>query len=282
MKRIIVLLVIGSLILTTQLANAQALHNEVVNGTEIKPLHITISFNKTSNLIFPYPIVSVDRGSSSILAQKAKGAENILQIKAGKLNFPQTNLSVITTDARLYSFLVDYSDYPSILNVRFFQDTLPAPAPVKLSDMLLNTQLLNSIKDSVQKSNPFLHYSTVEQKSKLTLHSIYIAENVLWFNLQIKNKSLIDYTPGYIRVFVRDKKRAKRTAIQEKELLPIYSSPSTLIEGRGTKNIVIAFPSFTIPKNQELVIQVGEKNGGRSLVLTLSHKAILRARLLGH
>lgn len=274
------MLVIGVLCLMTQWAKAQTKYDEDIKGIDIKPLHIAISYDKTSNLIFPYPIISVDRGSSSVLAQKAKGAENILQVKAGKINFPQTNLSVITSDARLYSFLVDYAEYPSVLNVRFYRDTQTSSAPVKLSDMQFNEHILNRLVDSVQKAASFLHYTSYEQKIRLTLRSIYIAENVMWFNLQFRNKSLIDYTPVYIRAFVRDKKRAKRTAVQEKELLPIYSNPSTLIEGGGAKNIVIAFPSFTIPKNQELVIQVGEKNGGRSLLLTLSHKAILRARLL--
>lgn len=275
-------LAIGFLFLMTQWVNAQTMYDEGFKSINIKPLHMAISYDKTSNLIFPFPIISVDRGSASVLAQKAKGADNILQVKAGKINFPQTNLSVITSDARLYSFLVDYADYPSMLNVRFYRDTQSASAPVRLSDIPLNEQLFNCIEDSVKKAPLFLHYSSLEQKIKLRLRSLYIAENVMWFNLQLKNKSLIDYTPDYIRVFVRDKKRAKRTAIQEKELIPISVNPSILVKGKSANNVVIAFPSFTIPKNQQLVIQVGEKNGGRSLLLTLSHNAILRARLLGH
>ena len=57
----------------------------------IKPYPLTIAVNKTTNLIFPYAIKSVDRGSADVLAQKAKGVENILLVKAvGKIFQKQT------------------------------------------------------------------------------------------------------------------------------------------------------------------------------------------------
>src|SRR5881275_3044240 len=76
----------------------------------ITPYRIDIGYNKTSNLIFPYAIKSVDKGSADILAQKASGVENILQIKAGEQNFKETNLTVITANGQFYSFIVNYSD----------------------------------------------------------------------------------------------------------------------------------------------------------------------------
>ena len=76
-----------------------------------------ITFNKTTNLIFPYSVKSVDRGSKDILVQQPKGTENIIQIKAGKPKFTQTNLSVITIDGKLYSFIVDYTSQPNQLNI---------------------------------------------------------------------------------------------------------------------------------------------------------------------
>ena len=44
----------------------------------IASYHMNVSFEKTSNLIFPAAIKSVDRGSEAVLAQKAPGVENIL------------------------------------------------------------------------------------------------------------------------------------------------------------------------------------------------------------
>ncbi len=56
----------------------------VVKGSVIAPYHLAVTFYKTTNLVFPYTIKSVDRGSKDIIAQKANGVENVLQVKAGK------------------------------------------------------------------------------------------------------------------------------------------------------------------------------------------------------
>ncbi len=241
---------------------------------------MAICFNKTSNLIFPYAIKSVDRGSSAVLAQKARGAENVLQVKAGKENFPQTNLSVITADAQLYSFLIEYADEPPVLNISFYKDSSAEKNEVVLSGMPVNEQLLNSSAAMVQTAKSFLHYTTREQKIKLSLRSIFLFQNLMWFDLQLKNKSLIDYSPDYVRVYVRDKKRAKRTAMQEKEIMPLFMLPCASVEGKNHRHIVLAFAPFTIPKNQKLVIQIAEKNGGRSLLLKLKHHSLLRTRIM--
>ena len=71
--------------------------------------HLNITYNKTTNLIFPYSVQSIDRGSKDILVQQPKGTENVVQVKADKPNFIQTNLSIITIDGQLYSFTVDYA-----------------------------------------------------------------------------------------------------------------------------------------------------------------------------
>src|SRR6266487_5764395 len=92
--------------------------------TFIQSYHLNITCNKTTNLIFPFSIVNVDRGSKDVLVQKVTGAENILQVKADKPNFSETNLSVITADGNLYSFVVDYLNEPSQLNIVFQKDAL--------------------------------------------------------------------------------------------------------------------------------------------------------------
>ena len=94
--------------------------------TIIEPYPLQITTNKTTNLIFPYAIKSVDRGSADVLAQKAKGVENILLVKAGRENFSETNLSVITADGKLYSFILDFTNSPLAINISFVADTMSA------------------------------------------------------------------------------------------------------------------------------------------------------------
>ncbi|HRQ48981.1 MAG TPA: conjugative transposon protein TraN [Agriterribacter sp.] len=284
MKRLCVLVVIGYLLLMDQMiANGQkAASGDIIKAKEIPPFQIAVSFNKTSNLIFPFAIRSVDRGSAAILAQKAKGAENILQIKAGKLDFPATNLSIVTSDARFYSFLVEYAEQPSVLNLCFYKDSVSEPAMITLSDMGVNEEQLNNAANVILQSKRFLHAHVRQQKIKLSLQSIYLYNNLMWFDLKLKNKSLIDYVPDQVRFFIQDKKRAKRTAIQEREIKPLFALPYPTIDGDGNAHIVMAFSPFTIPKNQQVVVQSEEKNGGRSLFLKLRSRCVLRARIIGN
>lgn len=111
MKAFISILTLGfTLIISVFKVNAQ-------EAVPIAAYPLTISQAKTTNIIFPQAIISVDRGSRYILAQKAKGVENILQVKAARDSFPETNLSVITADGRLNSFVVNYSSQPPALNL---------------------------------------------------------------------------------------------------------------------------------------------------------------------
>jgi conjugative transposon TraN protein len=256
-----------------------------VQTKSITPYHLVITCNKTSNLIFPYAIKSVDRGSSVVLAQKAKGVNNILQVKAGRQGFPQTNVTVVTADGQFYSFLVDYTTEPSVLNLSFSKDSsstieLTEKDKAVLSDTPLDEAAYQAITGKINRQKHFLRLRTHEQKISFSLQSIWLANKIMWLGLQLQNKSLINYTPDYIRFFVRDKKRGKRTAVQETEIRPLYGKADSAVAGEQSQKVVFAFQSFTIPKTQELVIQVGEQNGGRSLVLPVSHRVLLKARLL--
>lgn len=282
MKRLCVLVTMGMLLLMGQQAafGQEAVNDSIIKAKEIPSFPIAVSYNKTSNLIFPYAIKSVDRGSSAILAQKANGTENILQIKAGKLNFPVTNLSVITSDSHFYSFLVEYADEPPALNFCFYKDSLRKDAMVRLSDMPVDEEQLKDATNVILQARKFLHYHVRQQRIRLSLRSVYLYKNLMWFDLQLKNRSLIDYTPDYLRFFIKDKKRAKRTAIQEKEIKPLFALPFPTIDGDSSAHFVMAFLPFTIPQNQQLFVQTSERNGGRTLLLKLRPRYLLRAKTI--
>ncbi|MEJ7829531.1 MAG: DUF4138 domain-containing protein, partial [Segetibacter sp.] len=123
MKRIAALIITEVILLVLTKESFSQTSKDKFQATIIEPYPLKITLNKTTNLIFPYSIKSVDRGSADVLAQKAKGVENILLVKAGKENFAETNLSVITTDGKLYSFVVDYINNPAAINFSFERDT---------------------------------------------------------------------------------------------------------------------------------------------------------------
>jgi len=163
-------------------------------------------------------------------------------LKASRQNIRETNVSVITTDGSFYSFLVSYSADPAKINISFREDSL------------------------FHQRN-FLHLSTRSELMKLSLRSIYLRDHLMWFTFQLTNHSKIEFEPEYVKFFIADKYRAKRRAMQQIELVPLFH-----------REMVFAFTPFTISKNKRLVIRVAEKNGGRSLSLKINHKILLKAR----
>ncbi len=222
--------------------------------SSIEPYPLQIGFNKTTNLLFPYAIKSVDRGSKEILVQKNKGNENVLLIKANKENFIATNLSVITADGKLYSFLVSYAIEPPVLNISF--DT-----------------------DSNKVYKPFLNIITRNEQMKLSLRSIYTDRQLLWLHFDIKNNSLIDFTPAYIKFFLQDRRRAKRTAEQQDELVPVFHLTMPVVTGETKKEMAFAFNQFTLSKDKRLVCEISEQNGGRLLLLHINSRTLLKAHV---
>jgi conjugative transposon TraN protein len=250
---------------------------------------LDITTQKTTSLIFPAAIKHTDRGSSDVLVQKPGEADNVLLIKASKTDFTETNLSVITADGNIYSFLVNYKNAPgcfiyhvparntkpdlagtdTLYKVAFKDELLPEPTVKTYAKGILdNPPLIKNIRD-------------IDNRIKAAITGIYIRENVLFLQLAMQNQSSINYDIDLIRFSIKDQKRSKRTASQEKDIQPIFSTGNKNMVEAGKQNIIVfAMPKFTIPEQQYLSIEILEKNGGRHLSMKLGNNKITRAKEL--
>jgi len=278
MKRISAFVVMGMFLLFIYATAYCQKMAEVLKTTIIEPYPLSITFNKTTNLIFPYAIKSVDRGSRDVLVQKAKGGENILLVKAGRENFPETNLSIITADGKLYSFLLRYTGNPSLLNISFAKDTIENFA--SLPEAGTNEAQMEQMAERVSKEKRMLHgLRDKAYDMRLRLNGLYIQNNVLYFQVELRNCSNIPYDIDMLRFFIKDEKKASRTASQDIELTPlyIYGDTSSVKEHR-TNILVFAMPKFTIPDKKYLLIQLIEKSSGRHLHLVVHNRTIVKSR----
>lgn len=278
MKTICAVMITGFFLVFT---NVNAFSQNATRGkvSVIEPYHLAIAYFKTTNLIFPYAIKSVDRGSKDVLAQKAAGVENILQIKAGKQGFDETNLTVITADGHLYSYVLTYADNPSVLNLQF------SKADKTVSNVLFsyanhNEALIQT--DAEKVANEKGNVRGIKDKKydmKLRLNGLFIRDDVMHYQIKITNKSTINYGIDQFRFFIRDQKKSNRTATQEIEIKPLYvHNNSSVITGQSEVTLVFALPKFTIPDKKYLAIQMMEKNGGRHLSLKVGNRVIVQSR----
>ena len=195
-------------------------------------------------------------------------------LKANRKDFTSTNLSVYTSDGKLYSFLVQYKENPDTLNLLFTKNVNPVQT---VSDSV-NDAKLDSDASAILNQDVFLHRRTNEQDMKLILRGIYIKDHLMWFRMEIKNQSEIDYQPEDIQFFIKDKHSGKRTAVQENEKIPVWQSPNDPIPGQESKSIVYAFQAFTMDKHKNLLMDISEKNGGRILSLKIPSALLLKSK----
>lgn len=280
MKKISVIMITGVLLAISNLPVFAQPKSELIT-TVIEPYCLPITFYKTTNLIFPYAIKSVDRGSKDILVQKAKGIDNILQLKAGKLGFEQTNLTVITADGELYSFILDYNDTPAILNFRFSKNTETHSEAFFSTGTINEAQMQVNAEEVVHEKRNIYSVKDKSYGIKMLLDGLFIKDEVIYCRIRLQNNSNINYDIEQFRFYIRDQRKSKRTATQELEVNPLYIKGDTsVIAGQAENIFVFAFPKFTIPDKKYLVIELMEKNGGRHLNLSIGNRTIVRASVL--
>ena len=225
---------------------------------------LCISTEKTTSLVFPFAILHVDRGTQSVLVQSVKEAPSILLVKAAAKDFRETNLSVVTEDGSIYSFTICYDNNPAKW-VYYLPVNTSATVSTYANGILDNPETVHGIKD---------HKWDIVSK----ISGIYIKGNVIYYQLFLDNQSPVDYDIDLLRFYIRDKKKNKRTAVQEYELKPIYVAGNTSqVKANSISSIVVALEKFTIPDAKYLGVQIMEKNGGRHLFMKVNNKKIIQA-----
>lgn len=264
----------GLLLLTLKNANSQS-------PAQSQMLEIT--YNKTVSLLFPTVIKSVDRGSRDVLAQKAKGVENVLQLKAARENFSETNITVITADGAIHQFAVNYVHTPAALVVDLSGDHhIPETHPPLIfqTDMT-ESDMENYAADIVEEKRNIRFIKTGRHKMKLALHGIYIKRDMIFYHFRMVNNSNINYDVDFLRFYIQDQKKAKRTASQEVDVQPVYVyGKDEMVPGKSSVDVVYALEKFTIPEAKHLIVEMFEENGGRNLNLSIRNRTIVNAQLI--
>jgi len=278
MKKFNVMVMVYVLLFTVG-SSAQQISKNILS--EITPDSLKIGYSKTTNIVFPYAIKSVDRGSEDVLVQKGKGFENILQIKAANQEFIPTNLTVVTADGKLYSFLLSYDEQNPQLNLSV-NTTEPLKQHVLFSSGSGNEQELQLYsKLAFYDKCRIRGEKESEYGIKLHLNGIFIQNDVMYYRIVVVNHSKIKYDIDQFRFFIRDSRKVKRTASQEIEITPLHILNNyETIDEESENTFVFAVAKFTIPEKKYLAIQLMEKDGGRHLELHVKNKKLLQVTVL--
>lgn len=247
----------------------------------IESTDLQIGYSKTTSIVFPYAIKSVDRGSQDVLVQKAKGVDNVLLVKAGQVNFNETNLTVVTADGSLYSYVLHYEEQCPILNwvqqeTRSLTQGLLFPSENENQKEMQQYALLAlSKKMKISGLKEKKYFIQVEATG------FFIHQEVMYFRLVLSNLSNINYTIDQLLFFTRDQKKSKRTASQEIEMIPLLETTKVkIIPAQSDITVVFALPKFTIPEKKYFAIQLIEKGGGRTIELDVKNVELDHIKVL--
>jgi conjugative transposon TraN protein len=237
---------------------------------------VQVSWDKTTVLIFDSPIKSVDRGSQFLLSELDAKAANVLKLKAGSRELPETNLHVLTEDGGIHAFQVHYAENPLLttLDLRAKSGTKQAIYSYDFSPAEFEL-----LAEYLSKSSAKLIKKQFRYEMHFWLQGIYIQDGLLFFDLAAKNNSAIPFEVLGPEVKVVDTKSKKQSSARDEKLKPYLDrNGEQQVLSRGEEiSLLMAFPAFTISNRKRLLFYLKEKHGDRELQLALKGRKILQA-----
>ena len=109
---------------------------------------------------------------------------------------------------------------------------------------------------------------------KTWVNKLSIADNRIFFRVDISNHSGLPYEIDFIRFYIRDLKTVSRMATHEQEIVPVFSTFGNRVAILKNKELakVFAFRRFSLTEDQALNIEIYERNGNRHLYLQIKQK----------
>lgn len=244
----------------------------------------TIYANSTMNLalFFPTNIRQGIVGSENfVFSYNRERAQPLGLLKATKGN--PSNLLVVTTDGKVYSYIIKYSASLSEMN-RFVtvsesigqehqreslvvRDTLNLDSNVVIKKKY-TTAFLEKSSRALLKQPERKNINKRKNGMSLGIKNMVYYEDLVFMQFEIKNESGIDFDIDYLKaamVIGNDKMKA---SYQSAPLVPqyVYKMPSKTRHAESSR-FVYVIPKFTLGDNEKLQLSLKELRGNRELVL---------------
>ncbi|PHN94032.1 conjugal transfer protein TraN [Maribacter sp. 6B07] len=245
----------------------------------------TIYANDQKNvaLFFPEPIRQGITGSDNFIFTYNRDKEQcfgLLQATPGK----ESNLLVINRNGAIFSYIVRYKEQLSKLNY-FVPSASSIGNEKSSSNMPIVGKEVNSVSKSdyylracnylVQRKQSFKNLQKRYEGIELSIKNIVFDKEELYFVLQIKNTSTLDYDLNFLEISIQTKQKGKKKSLQRiyQKPLFVYNRPTKIAEN-GTVRMVYVLPKFSLSNDRRVVIELKENNGERNFELKASHKYI--------
>ncbi|GAL82243.1 conjugative transposon protein TraN [Algibacter lectus] len=247
----------------------------------------TIYANDTKNvaLFFPEPIRQGIIGSENFVFTYNREKEQyfgLLQAKQGK----ESNLLVINTNGSIFSYIVRYKAHLSKLNYFIPMTGSIGNEKPKFKDSIQPEIFEKSIDNSSYYYQKFCSYLLDERQYLgrhtrrnngivMRLENIVFDKEELYFVIQIRNNSTLDYDLNFLNLSVETRQKGKRKSLQRLYKEPIFKHhlPSKIVVNE-TVRLIYVMPKFSLSNERRVIIELNEKDGERNIEMKVSHKYI--------
>ena len=245
----------------------------------------TIYANDTKNvaLFFPEPIRQGVTGADNFVFTYNREKEQyfgLLQATPGV----ESNLLVINGDGSVFSYILRYKKQLSKLNY-FIPLTNSIGNEKPIGQDSVPSQSLDIVKTKYdyrkfcsallkrKPQNSIL--KTRNEEIVLSVERIVFDRAALYFVLEIRNNSTLDYDVNFLDLSIETRQKGKKKSAQRlfQEPLYTYNLPSKIPKNE-TVRFVYVLPKFSLSNDRRTVLELNEKNGERSVELKIPHRFI--------
>lgn len=247
----------------------------------------TIYANDTKNvaLFFPDPIRQGITGSENFVFTYNREKEQyfgLLQAKPGK----ESNLLVINRNGSIFSYIVRYKAQLSKLNYFVPLSNSIGNEKQKVADSVKTEISKNRIDNSTYYYQKFCSYLLNKRQNLgrhvrrndgivLRVENIVFDKDELYFVVQIRNHSTLDYDLNFLNLSVETRQKGKMKSLQRLYQEPIfkYNQPSKILKNE-TVRFIYVMPKFSLSNDRRVILELNEQDGERHIEMKISHKYI--------
>ena len=247
----------------------------------------TIYANDSKNvaLFFPEPIRQGITGSENFVFTYNREKEQyfgLLQAKQGK----ESNLLVINRNGSIFSYIVRYKAQLSKLNYFVPLSNSIGNEKPKVADSIQTETSEKSIDNDTYYYQKFCSYLLDRRQYLgrytrrndgviLRLENIVFDKEELYFVIQIRNNSTLDYDLNFLNLSIETRQKGKKKSLQRLYQEPIFKHhlPSKIVVNE-TVRFIYVMPKFSLSNDRRVVLELNEKAGERNIEMKISNKYI--------
>ena len=247
----------------------------------------TIYANDSKNvaLFFPEPIRQGITGSENFVFTYNREKEQyfgLLQAQPGK----ESNLLIINKNGSIFSYIIRYKAQLLKLNYFVSLSNSIGNEKQKVADSIETENSEKSIDNSTYYYRKFCSY-LLDKRQYLgrytrrnngvivRLENIVFDKEELYFVIQIRNNSTLDYDLNFLNLSIETRQKGKKKSLQRLYQEPIFKHhlPSKIVVNE-TVRFIYVIPKFSLSNDRRVILELNEKDGERNIEMKISHKYI--------